>query len=298
MNFYDKSARLLYMRDLLNSGSCIYKNDMLTALDIPPKTFQRDIASLRQYLSENGKGELLYDRKKDCYRLDITENLTERDVFALCKILIESRAFNKPEFERLTKKLLLTLPIDSRKNVDYRIANERVNFLPLQHGKPLIDRIWELSGFIRNQEIIQLSYIRLDETKRTHEVQPVGVMFSEFYFYLIAFMADKSKDHPTIFRVDRIADIKPTGISCNDQTTGYTDRFQEAEFRQHVLFMYSGEPKTIRFLYKGGLEAVLDRLPTAKVESESPDGVIIRAKVFGKGVDMWLQSQGEKVVML
>jgi hypothetical protein len=36
-------------------------------------------------------------------------------------------------------------------------------------------------------------------------------MFSEFYFYLIAFTADDSADYPIVFRIDRIADMKETG---------------------------------------------------------------------------------------
>jgi hypothetical protein len=46
------------------------------------------------------------------------------------------------------------------------------------------------------------------------------------------------------------------------------------------------------------LEAVLDRLPTAIVEKKTDHGVIIRAEVYGNGVDIWLRSQGDKVEML
>ena len=43
-----------------------------------------------------------------------------------------------------------------------------------------------------------------------------------------------------------------------------------------------------------------DRLPTAEVleESEMDNGVkkyLITAEVYGKGIDMWLKSQGDKV---
>jgi hypothetical protein len=62
--------------------------------------------------------------------------------------------------------------------------------------------------------------------------------------------------------------------------------------------MYSGDLRTVRFLYHGAPEAVLDRLPTAQVERKTDGGVIIRAEVYGEGVEMWLRSQGEKVEML
>ena len=43
---------------------------------------------------------------------------------------------------------------------------------------------------------------------------------------------------------------------------------------------------------------MLDRLPTAKVESQTDNGAIIRAEVYGTDIDMWLKSQGDRVEML
>lgn len=52
----------------------------------------------------------------------------------------------------------------------------------------------------------------------------------------------------------------------------------------------------ILLLYSGtSVEAVLDRLPTAKVVSQE-DGVYrITAEVYGNGIDMWLRSQESAV---
>lgn len=55
----------------------------------------------------------------------------------------------------------------------------------------------------------------------------------------------------------------------------------------------------ITFRFSGAsLQAVLDRLPTARVVSQDDDGAIIEAKVFGKGIKMWLLSQGPFVEVL
>ena len=60
--------------------------------------------------------------------------------------------------------------------------------------------------------------------------------------------------------------------------------------------MYGGRLECIRFKYTGpSIEAVLDRLPTAEVVEQTEDGWIVKAEVFGKGIDMWLKSQGENV---
>ena len=61
--------------------------------------------------------------------------------------------------------------------------------------------------------------------------------------------------------------------------------------------MYGGRLEKIRFRYTGpSLEAVLDRLPTARVVKEDPAGWDVEAEVFGKGIEMWLRSQGEYII--
>ena len=62
--------------------------------------------------------------------------------------------------------------------------------------------------------------------------------------------------------------------------------------------MYSGELRTVRFRHSGNLEAVLDRLPTARIEKQTDDSAIIRAEAYGNGIDMWLTNQGDRVEIL
>ena len=63
--------------------------------------------------------------------------------------------------------------------------------------------------------------------------------------------------------------------------------------------MYGGRLRTVHFLYKGpSVEAVLDRLPTAEIVDERDGMYEIRAEVFGKGIDMWLKSQGNRIERL
>ena len=60
--------------------------------------------------------------------------------------------------------------------------------------------------------------------------------------------------------------------------------------------MFAGKLQTIRFWYRGAsLEAVLDRLPTAKIIQEDSTGWLISAEVFGEGIDMWLRTHGDNI---
>lgn len=63
--------------------------------------------------------------------------------------------------------------------------------------------------------------------------------------------------------------------------------------------MFPGRLLKLRFRYTGrSVEAILDRLPTARVISEEKDGVVVEAEVYGKGILMWLLSQGNMVEAL
>ena len=130
-------------------------------------------------------------------------------------------------------------------------------------------------------------------------------MFSEYYFYLTAFIDDEEikKDFyilndsfPTIYRIDRIKSLK---ILEENFHIPYSSRFEEGEFRKRVQFMYGGKLQKVNFKYKGSdIDAILDRLPTAKILQEENNSYIVSAEVFGKGIDMWLRSQGDNIEVL
>ena len=63
--------------------------------------------------------------------------------------------------------------------------------------------------------------------------------------------------------------------------------------------MYGGRLQKVTFKYSGlDIDAVLDRLPTAKILAEEDGVYTVQAEVFGKGIEMWLRSQGENVKLI
>lgn len=298
----NKAFRMINMNKRLHKGEILNKPNMAMEYGVTDKTIQRDIDDLRIYLAETFYCEnetlIKYDRKRNGYYLVKFERdwLTNEEVLGLSKILLESRAFCKEELEPLLSKLLMQLTPNDRKQVEDIIRNERFYYVPLKHNKKLLNSIWQLSQFIINNEIIEISYIRKDRVSRMHEIKPVAIMFSEYYFYLIAFMADNSKDYPTVFRIDRIENMK--NLNKKFQIP-YKDRFNDGEFRKRVQFMYSGPLRRVKFEYSGpSIESVLDRLPTAEVISEKDGTYIVRVEVYGNGIDIWLKSQGNHIIVL
>ena len=297
----NKSFRILNIYERLNKGELLNKTELANDFAVGEKTIQRDIDDLRSYIAEQHPYEseiaIKYDRKKNGYYLVRFERewLTNQEVLALCKILLESRAFRLDELDTLLEKLMMQVVPKDKKVVQSIIANERLHYVPLRHNKRIMNQMWELSQAIIQNRITEIAYERKDGTNRIHKIKPVSIMFSEYYFYLIAFMADESKTLPTVFRIDRIKRCTRT----DEQFKIFGSRFEEGEFRKRVQFMYSGELHRVTFLYKGeNVDSVLDRLPTATILEQKGNTYKITADVYGDGIYMWLRSQGDRVELV
>ena len=209
-------------------------------------------------------------------------------------------------FPILDKLIWACTPLDRLNQVKDLISNERFHYVEPQHGRKFIESLWEIGTAIENHNLMEITYCRTHggET-RVRTIEPVGILFSEYYFYLAAFIEGIDKDKhfqnpqdnsPTIYRIDRIQNYKTLDRHFAQR---YTDRFQEGEMRKRIQFMYGGELQTIRFEYTGpSLEYVLDRLPTAKVLQVTEKGWIVEAEVFGTGIQMWVRSQGDYVKII
>ena len=306
----DRIYRLLALQEQLLSGNAIDKKAAAAQFEVSEKSLQRDLETLRAYYTEQGN-DLQYDRQSGRYRLKQPAGmrLTRSEVLAVCKILLESRAFTEAELDPILNKLVACCtPLQNLKAVQELIGNERFHYVPPHHGQKFVDRLWTLGEAIRDHKVLEMDYVGTHNSAPRHRrVEPVGILFSEYYFYLAAFIEGiDRKEHfanpedrsPTIYRVDRIADFTVTKDRFD---IPYQDRFQEGEMRKRIQFMYGGKLRHIRFKYTGpNMEAVLDRLPTARVVEALPGGgQLVEAEVFdGPGLEMWLRSQGEWVELL
>lgn len=299
----NKGFRMIYIYERLNKGELIIKEQLADELCVTPKTIQRDIDELRIYLAETHSMEedvlIKYDRRKKGYYLIRFERewFTNKEILALCKILLESRAFNKDDLHKLINKLLMQVVPKDKKYINEIIQNEYRNYIPLRHNKELLNPLWELSQFIIEKEIIRFDYTRKDGNGKERIVKPISIMFSEYYFYLIAFENnDSEEDKFKIFRVDRIENITKVNQKFKQP---YNKRFNDGEFRKRIQFMYTGNLEEIKFkCKKHSLEAVLDRLPTAEIINEENGVYTIKAEAYGEGIDMWIRSQGENIEFL
>ncbi|MCI8576117.1 MAG: WYL domain-containing protein [Lachnospiraceae bacterium] len=305
-----KSDRLLRIYLELERGVILGKKELAQKFHVTERSIQRDISALRCFLAEqNRQQDIIYDKRARGYFLIDREPcaLSNSEILAVCKILLESRSMRREEMLPILDKLIACcVPEQNKKAVHDLIANEKYHYLEPHHGKFLLDGLWEIGQAIQQHQVMEIQYERLKEPRLvTRRIEPVGILFSEYYFYLTAFLKDVDKTtefenandrFPTIYRIDRIRSFQ---ILNEHFCVPYKDRFEEGEFRKRIQFMYGGKLERIHFRYMGlSLEAVLDRLPTARVTRQDEEGFVIEAEVFGKGVEMWLRSQGSQVVMI
>ena len=301
-----KTDRVLKIYSRLVSGDVLRKKELAQQFHVTERSVQRDMESLRCFFAEQGlRQDIVYDKAANGYRLENLAGslLNNSEILAVCKILLESRSMRKDEmFPILDKLIACCVPERSKRAAAELLANEKYHYVEPHHGQHLLPGLWKIGQAVQNHRVMEIEYERPKEPNLVRRrVLPVGIMFSEYYFYLTAFLEDKTDfDNPndlfpTIYRIDRIRNFKVLGEHF---TVPYKDRFQEGEFRKRVQFMYGGKLERIRFKYTGpSIEAVLDRLPTAEILSQDAEGWVVEAEVFGKGVDMWLRSQGESIVL-
>ena len=305
-----KDIRLLELYDRLLKNEDIDIKKYAEENKINIRTAERDIKTICNFLAEKDHTKLVHNSKKKKYQLTYTEdsiNLTKSEILAVSKILLASRAFLKDEISLIIDKIVKQCGSENDlKSIQNLLNNEKFHYIELQHKKSFINNIWDLGQAIKNKKRIEISYKKMDGKIVKRVVDPVGLMFSEFYFYLLAHIEniDKEKhfdnkddEYPTIYRVDRIEDFDV--LNEKFIPTLYTNRFQEGKFRKQVQFMTGGKLRKIKFFYKGtSIEAVLDKIPTAKVLEKSKDTYLISAQAFGNGIDRWILSQGEAIEVI
>ena len=305
-----KDIRLLELYDRLLKNEDIDIKKYAEENKVNIRTAERDIKTIRNFLAKKNKTELIHNSKKKKYQLTYTEdsiNLTKSEILAISKILLASRAFLKDEISLIVDKIVKQCgPGQDLDLIQELLKNEKFHYIELQHKKSFINCIWDLGEAIKNKKKVEIAYKKMDGNMVRRVIDPVGLMFSEYYFYLLAHIENIDKEkyfcnkddlYPTIYRLDRIEDFEV--LKEKYTPTFYKNRFQEGLFRKQVQFMTGGKLRKLKFIYKGtSIEALLDKIPTAKVLEKNKDTYLISAQVFGNGIDRWVLGQGDAIEVI
>ncbi len=289
-----KQYRILEIFFRALRGEDIYVGKLANEYRVSSKSISRSISELKAFLSDNralvGNTELEYSYKDRCYRLYMDEFLSSKELFALVEVMIGARAFSKEELSALTSKLMRFTTTNDGRKLKELIKKELSSYPLVAHDcQSVEDTLWLLINCINEKKEITVDYYKMNRSFVTHRLVPASVMFSDYYFYLIAFRTEDLQK-PLYFRVDRIKNITEHRRSPSAK---YAPDFDEGLLRRRSLYMWPGKLRTIRFEFSGpSVQAVLDKLPTAKIIQRYGEGrCLIEAETYGDGIIMWLLSQ-------
>ena len=300
MNNSDKSDRLLAIFFRAMRGEDLSVKEIADEYGVSAKTISRDINDLKAFLAENrdmlGYAELKYSYQQKVYRLHIEEFLSDNELLAIVKILLASRALNRGDMLKIINKLKSFAVPDDRKMFNHMLERELYHYQEVGSDIPHVtDRLWQISRAIELKKEITIAYFKMDRTEIVRRIMPVSIMFSEYYFYLIAFHnTEDNVQEERFYRIDRIKAV----IEHRDRTMERME-FNEGELRKLNQFMFPGKNRRIVFEFTGpSVQAVLDKLPTAKLIDVKNGVNIIEAHVYGDGIKMWLMSQGDWIKVI
>ena len=128
-----KERRILSIYTELVNGKVINKAEMAEKYGVDARSIQRDLADIRSFIEESTietgvENDLVYDAKQKGFRLEQTNKMkfTNDEVLAICKILLDSRAFRKDDMNVILDKLMdCCVPRQNKKRVDDLISNEK-----------------------------------------------------------------------------------------------------------------------------------------------------------------------------
>ena len=196
----DKNSRLLYLYEMLVHGEGLQKKEAAARFGVNERSIQRDIDCLRNFFaSQEPPQEILYKAKEQRYELTSAAGsfLSCGELLAVCKILLDSRSMPKDEMEPILDKLLSRCASpQSRKLLGQILANERFYYVEPYHGKRLSNQLWTLGQAIWSHSVVEAVYRTQQGERKSRRLQPVGLLFSEFYFYLTAFIEGAGRALP------------------------------------------------------------------------------------------------------
>jgi len=296
-----KKNRMLEIFFRAMKGENISVKSMADEDGVSCKSISRDLGEIKNFLCENreltGNTELKYAANSKTYYLEFDNFLLSKELISIIKMMIGCRAFSKMEILEIISKLKNFTSFHDRSMLEKIIMKEMYHYNEVKHDcESVIDTLWQLTRCIYEKIEITVSYYKMNRQMVERRLIPAAITFSDYYFYLIAYRCDEDDWKPLYYRVDRIVNV------VEHRKHFEMDRehdFDEGELRSKIQFMLPGEYRKIRFAYTGNsVQAILDKIPTAKIVDKIEGGAVIEAEVFGAGVNMFLLSQGKTVKAL
>ena len=296
-----KKERVLDVFYMLLMGQGVSVSGLADEYEVSTKSISRDINEIKNYIAEHreqlGGTELKYNASEGKYYLKTDKFFDSSELFALVKLMIGSRCLSKDETLELTNKLKQFTSKEDQQTINHLISNEMYHFNEVKHDcKSVIDNLWKLTNCIEAKREITISYYKMNRDYVERRLRPMAITFTDFYYYLIAYQQDENDAdvwEVRYYRIDRIVHIVEHRTSFKVE---YSKEIDEGDLMNKMQYMFPGKMRHIKFEFTGpSVQAVLDKIPTAREVEIRDEAHIIEADVLGDGVNMFLFSQGSWV---
>ena len=184
----DKATRVLMLYHQLLSGQVIDKVTYTLEYGVNERTFDRDIETIRLFLSDIYSGEqLLFDRESNTYYFSgkRPKYIDRMDAAVISKILLESRLLRKDEMHGLLNTILSSVtPYDAEVIKKY-LAYDTQEYIS-DTDTAILKFVGDLYGVLKVGSDIEVMMKDSDGQIETIVVSPLKISCDKNRFYLIA----------------------------------------------------------------------------------------------------------------
>ena len=173
-------------------GENISVKNLAGEYGVSAKSISRDLGEIKNFLYENrelvGNTELKYAASSKTYYLEFDNFLLSKELAAIIKMMRGCRAFSKIEILDIITKLKNFTSYNDRNMLEKIIRKEMYHYNEVNHDcNSVIDNLWQLTHCIYEKIEISVSYYKISRDLVKRRLLPAALMFSDFYFYLIAY---------------------------------------------------------------------------------------------------------------
>lgn len=200
----DKVERVLFLFWQLYSGVQIDKMTFCFEMGIDTRTFERDLAAVRNFLAESYLGqEIVFDRLRNIYYMKgyTRQILNEVEYTTTAMILRGSKALRADEMEGLLGELKKVSEYSGVQILE-NLSTNPINNEKRSPTKALLKMLWDLLKCIELKVEIQILYFNNDGRGEKILIVPLNVYYEDSGFRLRAVLTD-SKTY-SIYKIEQI----------------------------------------------------------------------------------------------
>lgn len=273
------------------NGEAVNKTIFCFENECASRTFDRDIESIRLFLSEVFyPGELKYDRSVNTYYLEGAKRklLEPIEYLLLEQILKDSAILRKDEFDILSMHLLDNT--ERMRGLDKERKKICQNYNSPLHNKALLKMHGDLIHIIREHQCIRIRYSKSDGEVVHRKVIPCEVKCDLGYLYLIGYRTELEDEYPAYYRMDRIISFEILNrqhVSEEKRVRKYLEQFSGG-----ITQMYGGDYVEVRLKCNNEFYSyIFDKFRDAEIITQDDHEIVLKIRVFEDGFVKWIVSQ-------